>query len=73
MPQLTIVLVLALALEPKPYSPNPSAKHFQTLCLTMLKGQRFVEIDEERECNMAAAEAAADHLYNKGEGQWVEP
>jgi len=44
--------------------------HFQTLCLTMLKGQRFVEIDEERECNMAAAEAAADHLYNKGEGQW---
>ena len=39
----------------------------------MLKGQRFVEIDEERECNMAAAEAAADHLYNKGEGQWVEP
>jgi len=44
--------------------------HFQTLCLTMLKGQRFVESDEDRECNMAAVEEAAEHLYNKGEGQW---
>eukprot|EP00964_Phaeocystis_antarctica_P160964 scaffold132980_cov54-Phaeocystis_antarctica.AAC.1 len=25
---------------------------------------------QERECNMAAAEAAAEHLYTKGEGQW---
>ena len=39
-------------------------------CVTMLKGQRFVESDEDRECNMAAAEEAAEHLYNKGEGQW---
>jgi len=44
--------------------------HFQTLCLTLLKGQRFVESDEDRECNMVAAEEAAEHLFNKGEGQW---
>ena len=33
-------------------SPNPSPDHFyhfQTLCPTLLKGQRFVEIDEERD------------------------
>ena len=43
---------------------------FQALCLTLLKGQRFVETDEDRECDMAAAEEAADHLWAKGEGQW---
>ena len=48
------------------------------MCLTLLKGQRFVETGgdededegEDEQCNAAAAEEAAEHLYNKGEGQW---
>ena len=43
---------------------------FQTLCLTLLKGQRFVETEPDRECNMEEAEKVATHLFDKGEGQW---
>jgi len=43
---------------------------FQNLCLTMLKGQRCMDDADDEAVDEALAEEQAQHLYDKGAGQW---